>query len=126
MRGAGIGFQVPGITFISSSMALLSLSTPRQNCRLMSSRGRLDFTLFWWSVCYSVVWVGRLMSWGFSGLVGMIQEKLTKLYNLARSLGAESSRVQANSMTWPTWMPASWPDPHVRFVRAVSLGIRRI
>ena len=33
---------------------------------------------------------------------------LTKLYILARSLGAESSRVQANSITWPTWMPASW------------------
>ena len=34
-------------TFISSSMALLSLRTPRQNWRLMSSRGRFDFTLFW-------------------------------------------------------------------------------
>ena len=28
-------------------MALLSLRTPRQNWRLMSSRGRFDFTLFW-------------------------------------------------------------------------------
>ena len=45
---SGIRYQVPVITFISSSMALLSLRTPRQNCRLMSSRGRLDFTLFWW------------------------------------------------------------------------------
>ena len=34
-------------TFISSSMALLSLRTPRQNWRLMSSRGRFDLTLFW-------------------------------------------------------------------------------
>ena len=29
----------------SMSMFLLSFSTPRQNWRLMSSRGRLDFTL---------------------------------------------------------------------------------
>ena len=33
---------------------------------------------------------------------------LTKLYILARSFGAESSRVQANCITWPTWIPASW------------------
>ena len=34
--------------------------------------------------------------------------KLTKLYILARSFGAESSSVQANCITWPTWIPASW------------------
>ena len=43
----------------------------------------------------------------------MMMMVLTKLYILARSFGAESSRVQANCITWPTWIPASWFEREV-------------
>ena len=112
------------VTFISSNMALLSLSTPLQNWRLMSSRGRFDFTLFW-NREHIILWLRWLqltiillvvvgdemmliIILLMLLLLAMMMMVLTKLYILARSFGAESSRVQANCITWPTWIPASW------------------
>ena len=50
--------------------------------------------------------------------------KLTKLYILARSFGAESSSVQANCITWPTWIPASWDVE--RFISSGQVLFKRL